>query len=202
VKLPKGMTIPKPDKSGMWSHGSSRVEWIRVSGKRYMSKYAQKDEQKGGVFPHGLRLCGAGGLQSDARAWWTWLLSPRYVREEVEPSDLPRRVAGGWRCSDGYFIPTPWAADFVGWGVILRRKSIDERWNCALDSDQVNTYRRREAFIDAVRGMWRRREDRNGVRYVSPWLPFNGDAFASPVRLATPASQGPMRKTLVGSFPN
>ena len=173
VKLPKGFTIPKPDKSGMWSHGSSCVEWVHLSGKHYMSKYAQKEEQKRGVFPLGLRLCGAGGLGPDARAWWTWLLSPRYVREETEPNDLPRRVAGGWRCSDGYFIPTPWAATFAGSGVVLRRKSVEERWNCALDSDPVNTYLRRESFKGLIAGMWKRREKANDVRYVSPWIPFD-----------------------------
>jgi hypothetical protein len=183
VKLPKGYTVPKPDKS-FWHHGHSEVAWVRLSGKRYMAKYTSKGSDGRGDMPDGLRMCGAGGLTAVARRWWTWLLSPKYVRQETDPADMVQRVKGGWRCRGAgaayRFIPTPWVATPF-WelgGVWLSRKSADRWVESTLDPDPVETWQGRQNFIDCVRRFWANREERNGVRYVEPWLPYDGQAFS------------------------
>ncbi len=94
VWLPKGINLPKPDKQGWWTHGSTRIEWARaVVG--YLAKYVSKGSDTGHAIPRGLRLTGSGGLSPlarDERAWW---FLPSYVREVFEVADRTRRAAGG-----------------------------------------------------------------------------------------------------------
>lgn len=130
IKLPKGFTIPMPDKQGWWKGGSTKIEWVRKSGKRYLSKYCQKVAQKVGQFPKHCRLHGAGGLPEQARAWWRFLCCPQWLKGLVEVNDFPRRVAGGFRLACGAFLSTPFVGQFIPdkGQVVLRRKSWDE-WN-------------------------------------------------------------------------
>lgn len=166
VKLPKvggkQVRLPYPDSVGrhrkvsQWSWGLSNVAWVRKSGKRYLSKYTSKGSEGRGEMPKGLRLCGAGGLGLAARQWWTWLLSPAYVRQETEPADHVKRVRGGWRCRAKAalyrFIPTPWCATPMPdlGGVWLSRLSPD-RWAAAsTDPQPVDRYLSRQRVKDAV----------------------------------------------------
>lgn len=170
AKLPKGITIPMPDKSGMWGHGISKVEWVRKTGKGYLAKYTSKETQKRGAFPRGCRLCGAGGLPAWARQWWTWLLSPQYVRKETTPADNVRRTRGGWRCAWG-FIPTPWVATPVPdlRGVLLSRKGEDCWARAGTEPFPAERYQVMERVRDVVTRycevMWRY----GGEHLRNPW---------------------------------
>jgi hypothetical protein len=66
IWLPKGLTLPKPDKQGWWPHGSTRIEWARHPV-GYLIKYASKFDVKGGL-PKGARLHGSGGFDEAAKA--------------------------------------------------------------------------------------------------------------------------------------
>jgi hypothetical protein len=92
--LPRGVTLPKPDKRGWWPHGSTRIEWVRKAV-GYMLKYASKLQSKTGTFPKGLRICGAGGLDADGRRECRWWKLPGYVQELWSVGDDAARCVGG-----------------------------------------------------------------------------------------------------------
>lgn len=60
VWLPRGYSIPKPDRSGSWDRGFSRVERAR-NAVGYLVKYATKGDLDRSSLPRGARLCGTGG---------------------------------------------------------------------------------------------------------------------------------------------
>lgn len=111
--LPRGVTLPKPDKQGWWTHGSSRIEWARRPV-GYLTKYASKGDL--GEMPRGLRLHGRGGLDQSQRRVVSWWLLPRYVRIAFQLPFLVirRALGGGWLAVDtGEWIPScgrPWLA--------------------------------------------------------------------------------------------
>jgi len=100
--LPKGLTIPKPDKRGWWRKGSTRIEWAR-SAVGYMSKYASKmqttraaDQSCASSFPFGARIHGRGGLGLIAAMELRWWLAPCWARAKFPASNLDlRRAEGG-----------------------------------------------------------------------------------------------------------
>lgn len=106
--LPRGVSLPKPDKRGWWPHGFTRIEWVR-KGIAYFAKYMSKDEECG-KFPKGLRLHGSRGLdvvQRREKAWWR---SPAWLREQWGIEHGPRRVARvGWVSQlTGEIVRSPW----------------------------------------------------------------------------------------------
>lgn len=114
VWLPPGVRLPKPDESGWWSYGMSRIEWA-VAPIRYMIKYASKLSSKGLRFPRGLRLHGAGGLSAEARGVRRWWVAPSWVRKVFKGEQSVRRgdptgtSAGGYFSEvTGEFIRSPW----------------------------------------------------------------------------------------------
>jgi hypothetical protein len=97
VWLPRGLTMPKPDKQGWWPHGFTNVQWAR-KGIGYLVKYATKTATSPIPFPKGCRLHGHGGLSSERRVYRSWWMLPKYQRERCEPADRVRRArGGGWR---------------------------------------------------------------------------------------------------------
>lgn len=106
--LPRGVSLPKPDKRGWWPHGLTRIEWVR-KGIAYLAKYVSKGEEIG-TFPKGLRLHGVRGLdvlQRREKAWWR---SPAWLREQWGIEHGPRRVARvGWVSQlTGEIVRSPW----------------------------------------------------------------------------------------------
>lgn len=109
VWLPAGLTPPKADvwwrrtdKRGnvtheppMWSHGmSNRLR--STSPVAYLMKYASKIDSKNvGVFPHGARIHGVGGLDETGRCIRRWVLWPAYVQGNASISDRFKRAEGG-----------------------------------------------------------------------------------------------------------
>ncbi len=97
IWLPRGITMPKPDKQGWWPHGFTNVQWAR-KGIGYLVKYATKTATSAVPFPRGCRLHGHGGLNRERRTYRAWWMLPKYQRERCEPEDRVRRArGGGWR---------------------------------------------------------------------------------------------------------
>lgn len=94
IWLPKGVTLPKPDKRGWWPHGMTRVEWAKKAI-GYLTKYVSKLQSKTVAFPRGLRICGSGGLDADGRNERAWWRLPNYVREVWGIADCVRPAVGG-----------------------------------------------------------------------------------------------------------
>lgn len=104
----KGTRIPKPDKSGMWKHGSSRIETARSVF--YICSYMKKAYQKEGNFPKGLRMFSVwiakGAVNSLAR--WkfrlsslpTWLIKIIEERKDYQLKKWERLKGGGWLVHD------------------------------------------------------------------------------------------------------
>ena len=92
--LKKGLTMPKADKRGWWLHG-----WTNTMKARkpvaYIMKYASKADSKNGVFPHGARIHGVGGLDDMGRACKRWVLWPAYVQANASVSDRFKPAQGG-----------------------------------------------------------------------------------------------------------
>ncbi len=110
VWLPRGLTLPKPDKQGWWTHGSTRIEWARKPV-GYLIKYASKLDSKSGYgFPPGARLHGRGGLDDFGRAVAQWFNLPQWAREVCDLAGRAVRVKGvGLVERDtGVCLPTPW----------------------------------------------------------------------------------------------
>jgi len=109
--LPKGLTLPKPDKQGWWKHGMTKIEWAKNSV-GYIAKYASKCSSEHS-FPRGARLCGSGGLTPESRIEKRFWTMPKYVRDCVEQIQDIKRIPGGFLINDsGEFIPSRY--EFVG----------------------------------------------------------------------------------------
>lgn len=123
--LPKGVTLPKPDKQGWWPHGHTRIEWAR-NAVGYLAKYASKGCAVEDL-PRGARICGSGGLSDQARNERAWWLSPGWVRSTWSQADRPRRASagvGGWVSTvSGEWLPSPWRVRFERGRVVLQEVS-------------------------------------------------------------------------------
>lgn len=116
--LPRGITLPKPDKRGWWPHGWSKIEWAR-NPVGYLAKYASKGSEH--PFPPGSRLHGNGGLSPESRAERAWWMAPGWLREVSTPVDRPARApGGGWLLRrTGEWLPSPW---------VLVDRAVDWSW--------------------------------------------------------------------------
>lgn len=116
--LPRGLTLPKPDKQGWWVHGATNVKWAR-SPARYLAKYAAKAAaDPDPVFNvKGLRWWGAGGLTRAGRNALLLLTCPRWVCDLAHglEADVVRRLKqSGWWKIGGFLFRSPWR--FLGTG--------------------------------------------------------------------------------------
>ena len=110
VWLPRGLTLPKPDKQGWWPHGSTRIEWARRPA-GYLAKYASKIDSKAGAgFPRGARLHGRGGLEPFGRAVAQWFNLPQWAREVCDLAGRAMRAKGRGLVDrqSGIHLPSPW----------------------------------------------------------------------------------------------
>lgn len=129
IWLPRGVTLPKPDKRGWWKHGSTKIEWAR-NAVSYLAKYASK----GGCFervPSGARMSGCGGLEQKRRQERSWWVAPRWVREKWGVEHRPMRaVGGGWLSRlSGEIIRSAWRfAGVMCNGRVIHLRKIESDW--------------------------------------------------------------------------
>lgn len=110
--LPRGVTLPKADKKGWWAHGMTRTERAR-NAVGYLAKYASKGGETR-TLPKDSRLYGVGGLQGMHLAEWRWWRLPVWLREQVTPCELPRRLKMlGWCLTSGELVASPWRVEFA-----------------------------------------------------------------------------------------
>lgn len=123
--LPRGLTMPKPDKQGWWPHGLTKIEWAR-NAVGYIAKYASKGDSRD-QFPKGAHIHGCGGLEPQERDDRTWWNMPKWVREVWKIEDRPRPSSGGGYTSRvlGDWLPSPWQVlGFHRGKIIIRRTGI------------------------------------------------------------------------------
>jgi hypothetical protein len=103
----KGTRIPKPDESGMWPHGLTRIE----TGKTpyyllaYLKKAGKEKEYQKIGFPKGARIFSIWIKKLELRVWtWTkyrWSALPSWLQLELQTFGFllvglfPKRKAGG-----------------------------------------------------------------------------------------------------------
>lgn len=117
VVLPLGVTPPKPDKQGWWTHGCTRREPVG-NPFGYMAKYLSK----GGFLdrvPKGARLSGFGGLSLEHRIERAWWMLPAWVRQKWDKTHRVVRAQGGGYLSrlTGEVIASRWVFAGVAWVV-------------------------------------------------------------------------------------
>lgn len=106
VWIPRGRTLPKPDRAGWWPYGSTQIAVAR-SPVGYLIKYASKGTDGDARFPKGCRIYGCGGLTLQDRQTKAFRLLPLYVRVAFNMGDGVRRLRGGGWVSTvtGEFMP-------------------------------------------------------------------------------------------------
>lgn len=130
IWLPRGITLPKPDKRGWWPYGMTKIEWA-YNAIGYIAKYASKADSLHRP-EHGARMHGNGGLTGDALLEARWWKLPAWARELCTPSDrLRRRIGGGILNPDtGEVLLTPWRVQFSGGKVYIYRVDDEELARC------------------------------------------------------------------------
>lgn len=119
--LPRGVSLPKPDKRGWWAHGFTRIEWAR-NAVGYIAKYASKGSALQRP-ERGSRMHGSGGLTDEALREARWWKRPRWMRDRTRMCDRVRRCRGGFvLLESGEFLECPWLVTFAGGEVWLHRR--------------------------------------------------------------------------------
>ena len=108
VWLPRGLTLPKPDKQGWWPHGFTKIEWAR-NAVGYLLKYASKFDTKHQL-PKGARLYGSGGLDATGKQICRWVNLPTWLKPLAGVGSRFMRIKGcGLVERDtGVCVPSPW----------------------------------------------------------------------------------------------
>lgn len=129
--VPKGTRLPKPDASGFWQKGSSRIERARKPV-GYLVKYATKGEPA--EFPRGARLFGCGAPDEAVKVARHRLGLPMWLYERSEGRCV--RVARlGWvDKSTGVIHETPFlfSVDKDEWGFIVVTITLKECANASV----------------------------------------------------------------------
>lgn len=126
IRLPRGFTIPKPDKQGWWQWGMTRIEWAR-NAVGYMAKYASKACADAMVtVPVGARTHGVGGLNQESKRELRWWKAAKFARDAFGESADIRKVLGGY-CdrTSGLFLASPWRVFVTGAGQVFAWREND-----------------------------------------------------------------------------
>jgi hypothetical protein len=109
IWLPRGLTIPKPDKQGWWPWGSTRIEWARRAV-GYVAKYASKATPEAmAALPRGARTHGVGGLMAEGARQLRWWKAPTFSRDALGALADIRKIVGGYTDRiTGEFLASPW----------------------------------------------------------------------------------------------
>jgi hypothetical protein len=140
IWLPRGITLPKPDKRGWWPYGMTKIEWA-YNAIGYIAKYASKGDSL--HRPEvGARMHGNGGLKGDALLEARWWKLPAWARENSAPSDrLRRRASGGGILNPmtGEILLTPWRVLFLGGQVYIYRVDDIELQRCQAIAERISS---------------------------------------------------------------
>lgn len=119
--LPRGLTLPKPDKQGWWPHGHTRIEWAR-NAVGYLCKYVSKFDGQAAL-PKGCRLHGSGGHDDFAKPIRRWFNLPTWLKSlaGVESCFVRVKGVGLVERGTGVCVPSPWRVSLVGARVIATR---------------------------------------------------------------------------------
>ena len=119
--LPRGLSLPKPDKQGWWPHGSTRIEWAR-NAIGYLCKYISKFDGQG-TLPKGARLHGAGGFDAATKPIRRWFNLPTWLKSLVGIGSSFVRVKGVGLVerSTGVWMQSPWRVSCSGGRVVATR---------------------------------------------------------------------------------
>jgi hypothetical protein len=114
IWLPKGLTLPKPDKQGWWPHGSTRIEWAR-NPIGYLIKYTTKFDTKHGL-PKGARLHGAGGFTATGKQIRRWINLPTWLKRLAGVGSAFVRIKGSGLVErdTGVCMQSPWRVSCSG----------------------------------------------------------------------------------------
>ena len=126
IWLPKGRTLPKPDKRGWWDHGMTKIEWAK-NAVGYLAKYASKGIEDGQwcLIPKGARMCGNGGLSAEGRIELRWWKLPTWVRDHwPDVCDVIRSQGGFVHRPSGEYLASPWKVFFLG-GALCLLEAVD-----------------------------------------------------------------------------
>ena len=129
VWLPKGVTLPMPDKQGWWPHGMTQWQWARRAV-GYLVKYASKVDSKHKL-PKGCRISGACGLNRAQRTERRWWRMPRYVRQRWPDwgDDVVRAKGGGFVAhATGEYMPPLFAFAGMVQGCITLYRLDSPEW--------------------------------------------------------------------------
>jgi len=127
VWLPRGRTLPKPDKQGWWAHGMTKVEWAR-NAVGYLAKYASKgiEDSQWCLIPKGARMCGNGGISVEGRTELRWWKLPLWAREHwTEIADVIRSQGGFVNRGTGEYLASPYRVIFHG-GALCLLEAVNE----------------------------------------------------------------------------
>ena len=121
IWLPRGLTLPKPDKQGWWPHGSTRIEWARHAV-GYLCKYVSKFDGEDPL-PKGVRLHGAGGFDDFAKPIRQWFNLPSWLKALAGVGSRFVRIKGAGLVerATGVCVQSPWRVSFCGGRVIATR---------------------------------------------------------------------------------
>lgn len=128
VRLPRGFTIPKPDKQGWWPWGMTRVEWAR-NAVGYVAKYASKATPEAMVaLPKGARTHGVGGLSKEGKRELRWWKAPQFARDAFGPvADIAKVLGGYVDRTAGLFLASPWHVYIDGAGRVFAWRYEDDQ---------------------------------------------------------------------------
>lgn len=128
--LPKGCTLPKPDKRGWWKKGSTRIEWVK-NAIGYLAKYASKGSETEHNFPKGARISGYAGLTEDSRREYRFWRSPASIREQFNPDinlapssfDIRKTTGGYFNKDTGEFIESEYRLVLINGSQFIIKKA-------------------------------------------------------------------------------
>lgn len=119
VWLPRGLSLPMPDKQGWWPHGMTQRA-LAIAPIGYLMKYVSKGDTPFHKFPKGARIYGVGGLCKQGREVRTWLNLPEWAKRLHGVGELCRRAGGLVVRGTGEVLESPWRRETVPGGLFLR----------------------------------------------------------------------------------
>ena len=113
VYVPRGLSVPKPDKRGWWPWGMTQIITCR-NAVGYVAKYASKaSPEMVAAIPKGARTYGVGGLTLEGARIVRWSKAPSFVQKAMGRAADIRKVVGGYvDACNGVFLRSPWHVHF------------------------------------------------------------------------------------------